>query len=32
MIFLQYILPQHFLSKLMFRFAKIETLWIKNTF
>lgn len=31
MIFLQYILPQHFLSKLMFRFAKIETLWIKNT-
>ena len=32
MILLQYILPQHFLSSLMFRFARIETLWIKNTF
>ena len=32
MILLQYILPQHLLSSLMFRFARIETLWIKNTF
>jgi len=32
MIFLQYLLPQHFLSKLMFWFARIETVWIKNTF
>ena len=32
MILLQYIVPQHFLSSLMFRFARIETLWIKNTF
>jgi phosphatidylserine decarboxylase len=32
MILLQYILPQHLLSRLMFRFARIETLWIKNTF
>ena len=32
MIFLQYILPQHFLSSLMFRFARIKTLWVKNTF
>ena len=32
MILLQYILPQHFLSRLIFRFARIETLWIKNTF
>ena len=32
MIFLQYLLPQHLLSKLMFRFARIENVWIKNTF
>jgi len=32
MIFLQYLLPQHLLSKLMFWFARIETVWIKNTF
>jgi len=32
MIFLQYLLPQHLLSKLMFWFARIETAWIKNTF
>ena len=32
MIFLQYLLPQHFLSRLMFRFARIENSWIKNNF
>jgi len=32
MIFLQFILPQHFLSKLMFRFARINIHWIKNNF
>ena len=32
MTFFQYLLPQHLLSKLMFRFARIETVWIKNTF
>ncbi len=32
MNFLQYFLPQHLLSKLMFRFARIENVWIKNTF
>jgi len=32
MTFLQYLLPQHLLSKLMFRFARIENVWIKNTF
>ena len=28
----QYIIPQHALSKLMFRFARLENVWIKNTF
>ena len=32
MTFLQYLLPQHFLSRLMFRFARIENSWIKNNF
>ena len=32
MVFLQYLLPQHFLSRLMFRFARIENSWIKNNF
>jgi len=32
MIFLQYLLPQHFLSKLMFWLARIENTWIKKTF
>ena len=32
MIFLQYFLPQHLLSKLMFLFARIENIWIKDTF
>ncbi len=32
MTFLQYLLPQHLLSKLMFRFARIENVWIKETF
>jgi phosphatidylserine decarboxylase len=32
MTFLQYLLPQHLLSKLMFRFARIENVWVKNTF
>ncbi len=32
MIFLQYIIPQHSLSGLMFRFARIENKWIKNKF
>jgi len=32
MIFLQYIIPQHALSGLMFRFARIENRWIKNKF
>jgi len=32
MVFLQYLLPQHLLSKLMFRFARIENVLIKNTF
>ena len=32
MVFLQYLLPQHWLSKLMFRFARIENPWLKNTF
>ena len=31
MTFLQYLLPQHLLSKLMFRFARIENVWIKDT-
>ena len=32
MILLQFLIPQHLLSKLMFRFARIQTPWIKNTF
>ena len=32
MAFFQYLLPQHFLSKLMFRFARIENSWVKNNF
>jgi phosphatidylserine decarboxylase len=32
MTFLQYLLPQHFLSRLMFRFARIENSWVKNNF
>ena len=32
MTFLQYLLPQHFLSRLLFRFARIENSWIKNNF
>ena len=32
MIILQFLLPQHLLSRLMFRFARIKTPWIKNTF
>ena len=32
MIFLQYLLPQHLLSRLMFRFARIKTPWLKNSF
>jgi len=32
MTFLQFLLPQHFLSRLMFRFTRIQVPWIKNTF
>ena len=32
MTFLQYLLPQHLLSKLMFCFARIKNVWIKDTF
>ncbi len=32
MIWWQYIIPQHWLSKLMFRFARIENTWLKNKF
>ena len=32
MTFLQFLLPQHLLSRLMFRFAKIQIPWIKNRF
>ena len=32
MTFLQFLLPQHFLSRLMFRFARIQVQWIKNSF
>lgn len=32
MIFLQYIIPQHGFSRLMFRFASIKNTWIKNKF
>ena len=29
---LQFLLPQHLLSRLMFRFARIQSPWIKNSF
>ncbi len=32
MVFLQYLIPQHLLSKCMHRFARIEIVWLKNTF
>ena len=32
MTFLQFLLPQHLLSRLMFRFARIQKPWIKNRF
>ena len=32
MTFLQFLLPQHLLSRLMFRFARIQASWIKNVF
>ena len=32
MTFLQFLLPQHLLSRLMFRFARIQISWIKNRF
>ena len=32
MTFLQFLLPQHLLSRLMFRFARIQVPWIKNRF
>ena len=32
MVYLQYLLPQHWLSKLMYRFARIKNPWLKNTF
>ena len=32
MTFLQFLLPQHLLSRLMFRFARIQASWIKNRF
>lgn len=32
MIWWQYIIPQHSLSKLMFRFARLENIWLKNKF
>ena len=32
MTFLQFLLPQHLLSRLMFRFARIQAPWIKNLF
>ena len=32
MTFLQFLLPQHLLSRLMFRFARIRAPWIKNSF
>ena len=32
MTLLQFLIPQHLLSKLMFRFARIQIPWIKNTF
>ncbi len=30
MVFLQYLIPQHFVSNLMHKFAAIKTKWIKN--
>jgi len=32
MVFLQYLIPQHLLSNLMHRFARLEIVWLKNTF
>jgi len=32
MVFLQYLIPQHLLSKCMHRFARIEIVWLKNNF
>ena len=32
MTFLQFLLPQHLLSRFMFRFARIRAPWIKNSF
>jgi len=32
MVFLQYLIPQHLLSNLMHRFARIEIIWLKNAF
>ena len=32
MVFLQHIIPQHFLSRCMHRFTKIEITWLKNGF
>jgi len=32
MVFLQYLIPQHMLSKCMHRFARIEIVWLKNNF
>ncbi|BAF61455.1 archaetidylserine decarboxylase [Candidatus Vesicomyidisocius calyptogenae] len=32
MIWWQYVIPQHWLSKLMFRFARIKNVWFKNKF
>ena len=32
MSLIQFLLPQHLLSRLMFRFARIKSPWIKNTF
>ena len=32
MTFLQFLLPQHLLSRLMYRFARIQASWIKNLF
>ncbi|BBB22433.1 phosphatidylserine decarboxylase [Abyssogena phaseoliformis symbiont OG214] len=32
MIWWQYVIPQHLLSKLMFHFARIKNIWLKNRF
>ena len=32
MTFLQFLLPKHLLSRLIFRFARIQSPWIKNSF